>query len=121
MAIIKKYTQQFRDFKLSTKFVAALCGILIVLTIIDITYNAARERRITQQAVNNWTFLLAENVRDSLNTLMREGRMNMRFALFDNLAKDGGGYLVYLASSRVNLQLTEERWPDITFSATREL
>ncbi|RLA25875.1 MAG: peptide chain release factor 3 [Gammaproteobacteria bacterium] len=40
---------------------------------------------------------------------------------FDNLAEDGGGYLVYLASSRVNLQLTEERWPDITFSATREL
>ena len=40
---------------------------------------------------------------------------------FENLAEDGGGYLVYLATSRVNLQLTEERWPDITFSATREL
>jgi peptide chain release factor 3 len=40
---------------------------------------------------------------------------------FENLAEDGGGFLVYLASSRVNLQLTEERWPDITFSATREL
>ncbi|MGR9045342.1 MAG: peptide chain release factor 3 [Gammaproteobacteria bacterium] len=40
---------------------------------------------------------------------------------FDNLAEDGGGYLVYLASSRVNLQLTEERWPDIKFSATREV
>jgi peptide chain release factor 3 len=40
---------------------------------------------------------------------------------FDNLAEDGGGYLVYLANSRVNLQLTEERWPDIIFSATREL
>jgi peptide chain release factor 3 len=40
---------------------------------------------------------------------------------FDNLAEDGGGFLVYLASSRVNLQLTEERWPDIRFSATREL
>ena len=40
---------------------------------------------------------------------------------FDNLAEDGGGYLVYLATSRVNLQLTEERWPDIKFSATREL
>ena len=40
---------------------------------------------------------------------------------FDNLGEDGGGYLVYLASTRVNLQLTEERWPDITFSATREL
>ncbi|MGR9114562.1 MAG: peptide chain release factor 3 [Gammaproteobacteria bacterium] len=39
----------------------------------------------------------------------------------DNLAEDGGGFLVYLASSRVNLQLTEERWPDIKFSATREV
>ena len=41
--------------------------------------------------------------------------------VFDNLAEDGGGYLVYVANSRVNLQLTEERWPDIKFSATREL
>jgi len=40
---------------------------------------------------------------------------------FENLAEDGGGYLVYLANSRVNLQLTQERWPDIKFSATREL
>jgi peptide chain release factor 3 len=40
---------------------------------------------------------------------------------FDHLAEDGGGYLVYLATSRVNLQLTEERWPDIQFGATREL
>ena len=39
----------------------------------------------------------------------------------DNLAEDGSGFLVYLATSRVNLSLTEERWPDITFSATREL
>ncbi|MEQ1635683.1 MAG: peptide chain release factor 3 [Methylococcales bacterium] len=41
--------------------------------------------------------------------------------VFENLAEDGGGYLVYLANSRVNLQLTQERWPDIKFSATREL
>ena len=41
--------------------------------------------------------------------------------VFENLAEDGGGYLVYLANSRVNLQLTEERWPDIRFNATREL
>jgi len=40
---------------------------------------------------------------------------------FENLAEDGSGYLVYLATSRVNLALTEERWPDIRFSATREL
>jgi peptide chain release factor 3 len=40
---------------------------------------------------------------------------------FDSLAEDGSGYLVYLATSRVNLALTQERWPDIRFSATREL
>jgi len=36
------------------------------------------------------------------------------------VAYDVGGNLTYLAPSRVNLQLTEERWPDLTFSATRE-
>ncbi|MCB1615987.1 MAG: peptide chain release factor 3 [Pseudomonadales bacterium] len=38
----------------------------------------------------------------------------------DNLAEDGGGYLSYLAPSRVNLNLMQERWPDIRFKATRE-
>ncbi len=40
---------------------------------------------------------------------------------YDHLAEDGNGHLVYLAPGRVNLQLTEERWPDIRFNATREL
>jgi peptide chain release factor 3 len=37
-----------------------------------------------------------------------------------NLAYDGGGHLTYLAPTRVNLSLTEERWPEISFRATRE-
>ena len=37
-----------------------------------------------------------------------------------NLATDGGGYLTYLAPSRANLQLTEERWPEVRFANTRE-
>ena len=39
---------------------------------------------------------------------------------YENLARDHKGSLVYLAPSRVNLQLTLERWPDITFRETRE-
>ena len=39
---------------------------------------------------------------------------------FENLSVDGGGHLTYLAPTRVNLSLMEERWPDITFRATRE-
>jgi len=40
--------------------------------------------------------------------------------LGQNLAYDAAGQLVYLAPSRVNLQLTQERWPDIEFAKTRE-
>jgi peptide chain release factor 3 len=38
----------------------------------------------------------------------------------DHLALDHSGALVYLAPSRVNLQLTLERWPGIVFRETRE-
>ncbi len=38
----------------------------------------------------------------------------------DNIAIDGGGHLTYLAPTRVNLSLTEERWPELRFFATRE-
>jgi len=38
----------------------------------------------------------------------------------DLLAKDGGGYLAYLAPTRVNLNLIMDKWPDIIFSETRE-
>lgn len=38
----------------------------------------------------------------------------------DNLAIDGGGHLSYLAPTRVNLNLTQERHPKIHFLSTRE-
>ena len=38
----------------------------------------------------------------------------------EHLSEDGGGYLTYLAPTRVNLALMEERWPDIQFRETRE-
>jgi peptide chain release factor 3 len=40
---------------------------------------------------------------------------------YEHLALDGDEQLVYLAPTRVNLSLTEERWPDIRFLAIREL
>ena len=35
-------------------------------------------------------------------------------------ASDAAGNMAYLASSGVNLKLTQERWPKITFHSTRE-
>jgi len=39
----------------------------------------------------------------------------------NNLSLDGGGHLTYLAPSRVNLSLAEEKWKGIKFRATREI
>jgi len=43
-----------------------------------------------------------------------------RTRCYENLALDHAGALVYLAPSRVNLELTIERWPGVTFLETRE-
>ena len=37
-----------------------------------------------------------------------------------NLALDHAGDLVYIAPTRVNLQMTMEKWPEVQFHATRE-
>lgn len=39
---------------------------------------------------------------------------------FNNIALDGANNLTYIAPTKVNLSLTEERWPEIEFFATRE-
>ncbi len=38
----------------------------------------------------------------------------------NNIAYDAAGNMAYLATSGVNLKLTQERWPKLTFHATRE-
>ncbi len=38
----------------------------------------------------------------------------------NNLSLDHAGDLAYIAPSRVNLQMTQERWPEIRFLSTRE-
>ena len=39
---------------------------------------------------------------------------------YEHLSIDHAGELVYLAPTRVNLALTQERWPDVGFRETRE-
>ena len=45
----------------------------------------------------------------------------LRDKAYDNLAEDGAGHLTYLAPTRVNLQLAQERHPDVRFRETREI
>ncbi|UCC55572.1 MAG: peptide chain release factor 3 [Gammaproteobacteria bacterium] len=44
----------------------------------------------------------------------------LRDKAFDYLAEDQGGSLVYIAPTRVNLELAMEKWPDVQFLSTRE-
>ncbi len=74
--------------KLSTKFLSALFVILLVMTLIDVVWDSQKSTKITHSMVKEWTFLFAENVRVSLNTLMREGQMDIRFALFDSMQEE---------------------------------
>jgi peptide chain release factor 3 len=37
-----------------------------------------------------------------------------------NLAQDAAGSLVYFAPSLINLRLVQEKWPEVSFAATRE-
>ena len=50
----------------------------------------------------------------------RAGLSDFRSKNDARLALDHYGALVYLASSAVNLRMTQERWPDIQFSNARE-
>jgi peptide chain release factor 3 len=45
----------------------------------------------------------------------------LRDKVYEHLAVDGDGLLVYVAPTRVNLGLAEERHPDVRFLSTREL
>jgi peptide chain release factor 3 len=45
---------------------------------------------------------------------------NFKRKVSDNLAIDGGGHLTYLAPTRVNLSLSQERYPKVLFRSTRE-
>jgi len=44
----------------------------------------------------------------------------LRDKAFDYLAEDQGGALVYIAPTRINLDLAIEKWPEVQFHATRE-
>ena len=43
-----------------------------------------------------------------------------RVKAYENLGEDQGGSLVYIAPTRVNLDLAMEKWPEIRFLSTRE-
>lgn len=68
-----------------------------------------------------WFLLASLSMATSMTLCADEKKFNeFKKKAHDQLSLDGGGYLTYLAPSRVNLQLMKERYPDIEFRETRE-
>ena len=80
--------KKISKFNISAKFLGALGIVLALFTLWDIRYNAEKEKQITQKVVKDWAFLFAENVRVSLNELMRKDRMDMRFDIFKAMSQE---------------------------------
>jgi len=99
-----KPSRKRANIKLSTKFISIIAIILLILSSFDVWYSMEKEKSIMMKGLKNWTFLFGENVRISLNTLMREGKMDLRFPMFDSMANELSGLndLRLIRGPRVN-------------------
>ena len=104
-------TQLFRLID-SNELILGAIGLLqfdVVAYRLENEYNVKCIYKTVNMFTARWIF--CENG-DLLETFKKEESCN--------LAYDGGGYLTYLAPSRINLEITIEKWPGIIFSKTRE-
>ena len=105
-------TQVFRPLKNNDLILGAV-GVLQF----DVAAQRLKEEYKVEAIVENISINTARWVR------CKDPKMMERFRnkAHDNLALDGNDQLVYLAPTKVNLELTIERWPEVEFFATREL
>lgn len=105
-------TQVFRSL-ISNDLILGAVGILqfdVVAHRLKSEYNVDCSFEPVQVATARWLHFPDEKMREDFR------RKNE-----SNLAMDGADCLTYVAPNRVNLQLTEERWPEVEFRQTREI
>ena len=105
-------TQVFRPLKNNDLILGAV-GVLQF----DVAAHRLKDEYSVEAIVEPVTVHTARWVKCSDSKMLEK----FRDKAYENLALDGDDQLVYLAPTRVNLNLTEERWPEIEFLATREL
>lgn len=74
--------------KLNLKLIAAIGAILIIFMTMDLVYSSRNMRDATTNEIERWSLLLAETIRVSMNTLMKEDKMDARFEMFEALRKE---------------------------------
>ena len=104
-------TQLFRP-QTSNDMILGAVGVLqfeVVAQRLKDEYNVECQFEVSNTQQARWVYCQDEK-------MLRD----FRYKLAGNLALDHAEELVYLAPTRVNLQMTQERWPDVEFRATRE-
>src|SRR5574340_962323 len=96
---------------LNTRLAVVIGTILIVFLTIDIWYSARTSRDTAIHEVERWSVLLAETVRVSLNTLMKEEKMDARFGMYEAMSKEIPGLekVRVIRGARVNELFQAER------------
>lgn len=74
--------------RLNLKLIVAVGAILIVFMSLDMWFSIKSSRDTALQEVERWSVLLAETVRVSMNTLMKEDKMDARFGMFDQMREE---------------------------------
>ena len=69
--------------KLNLKLTIAIGAILIIFMVGDMAFSIYSTRQTSLKEIQRWSVLLAETVRVSMNTLMKEEKMDARFEMFD--------------------------------------
>ena len=105
-------TQLFRPFKNNDLILGAV-GILQF----DVVAQRLRDEYKVECMFENIAVATARWIECSDAKMLEQ----FREKACDNLSLDQSGDLVYIAPTRVNLDLAMERWPDIEFRATREI
>ena len=74
--------------KISTKIIIAISAIWLPFVIVGVWYDMEQAKKLAFNEVLRWGTSSGETVRIALNTLMREGKMDARFNLFNDLSNE---------------------------------
>ncbi|MBK8163226.1 MAG: GGDEF domain-containing protein [Gammaproteobacteria bacterium] len=77
--------------KISTKIILAISAIWLPFVIVGVWYDMEQAKKLALNEVQRWGTSSGETVRIALNTLMREGKMDARFNLFNDLSNEISG------------------------------
>lgn len=97
--------------KLNTKLAIAIGAVMIIFMTGDMAFSIYSTRQTSIKEIERWSLLLAETVRVTMNTLMKEEKMDARFEMFDAIRLEIKGLekVRVIRSPKVNQIFQRER------------